>query len=262
VSSSVGIEDVVPARRGLRTGPRVAVLGSLNIPGQNDHVASLITRFTRTVLQEIEDAGGDWSLVDTSAALPSSASVLDADAVLLLGGGDVDSECYGVAGPAPHEWGVDVDADTFCLEVIRDAVVDDVPVLGICRGAQLLNVAFGGTLVPDIEAWSLHHGPYEHGLMIDEHVSVLPGTRLAGILGTTSLTVRSGHHQAVADVASALRLAAVADDGVVEAVEHPDAWAVGVQWHPEDDDGPGDDRRALVAALLVAAAARTQAVTA
>lgn len=90
--------------------------------------------------------------------------------------------------------------------------------------------------------------------MIDERVNVVPATRLAEILETSSLTVRSGHHQAVAEVAPELRLAAFADDGVVEGVEHPVAWAVGVQWHPEDDDGHGDDRRALIAALLSQAA--------
>jgi len=254
MTSTVSRDDVVPVRRGARTGPRVAVLGSLNIPGQNEHVAELVRRFTRTVLQEIEDAGGDWTLVDTSAPLPVVDHVLAAEAVVILGGGDVDSECYGVAGPAPHEWGVDADADEFCIDVIRRAVATEVPVLGICRGAQLLNVAFGGTLVPDIAVWALHHGPHDTGLMIDERVNVVPATRLAEILETSSLTVRSGHHQAVAEVAPELRLAAFADDGVVEAVEHPVAWAVGVQWHPEDDDGHGDDRRALIAALLSQAA--------
>ena len=87
-------------------------------------------------------------------------------------------------------------------------------------------------------------------------MSVDPGTRLEAVLGRREWTVRSGHHQAVADVAPALRRAAVADDGVVEAVEHPDAWALGVQWHPEDDDGPALPRELLWSALATAAATR------
>ena len=174
----------------------------------------------------------------------------------MLGGGDVDSELYGVPGPVPNEYGVDADADVFSMDVIRSAVEADLPVLAVCRGSQLLNLAFGGSLVPDLDPWHLHKGDHASGLFIDEHVTVQDGTRLAAILGKREWIVRSGHHQAVADVAPGLRLAAVADDGVVEGVEHPTAWAVGVQWHPEDDDGHGHDRVLLWTALRQAALAR------
>ena len=255
----ISLDDVQPARPGTRTGPRVAVLGSLNIPGQSDHVAELVIAFTSTVLQQIEDLDGDWTFIDTSAD-PSAprvtvSEVLTADAVVLLGGGDVDSELYGVPGPAPHEYGVDRAADDFCIDVIRGAVDAGIPVLGICRGSQLLNVAFGGSLVPDIVNAGLHHGVSDD-LMIDEAISVVEGTRLHAVLGCDRVVVRSGHHQAVDQVAPALRLAALAEDGVVEGVEHPEAWAVGVQWHPEDDDGPGDHRHSLFFALLAEAQQR------
>ena len=92
--------------------------------------------------------------------------------------------------------------------------------------------------------------------MIDEAISVVEGTRLHAVLGCDRVVVRSGHHQAVDQVAPALRLAALAEDGVVEGVEHPEAWAVGVQWHPEDDDGPGDHRHSLFFALLAEAQQR------
>ena len=101
-------------------------------------------------------------------------------------------------------------------------------------------------MIPDLESWELHQGDYVTGpLFIDEHINVMPGTRLREILGCDDLVVRSGHHQAVAQVADELRTAALADDGLVEGVEHPSAWAIGVQWHPEDDDGHGKDRQAL-----------------
>jgi putative glutamine amidotransferase len=252
----VRIDDVVPADAGDRDGPSVAVLVSLNFPDMNAHVAELVTRFTKVALEECARSGYDWRLVDTSADLPSVEAAVAADAVLILGGGDVDSELYGMPGPVANEYGVDPAADAFTIEAIRTAVERDVPVLAICRGSQLLNLAFGGTLVPDLEPWHLHRGDYASGLFIDERVTVEPGTRLAGILGDREWIVRSGHHQAVGQVAPALRTAAVADDGVVEAVEHPAAWAVGVQWHPEDDDGHGRDRALLWAALREAAQQR------
>jgi putative glutamine amidotransferase len=232
------------------------VLVSLNFPDLNDHVADLVRRFTRVALEELADLGVDWRLVDTSAPLPPLAAVLDTDALLLLGGGDVDSELYGVSGPVPNEYGVDPAADLFSMEAIRAGIAADVPVLAVCRGSQLLNLAHGGTLVPDLDPWHLHKGDYASGLFIDEHVTLDEGTRLASILGRREWTVRSGHHQAVAQIAPGLRRAAVADDGVVEAVEHPTSWAIGVQWHPEDDDGHGHDRVLLWTALRDAALAR------
>lgn len=250
----VTLADVLPADPGPRTGPRLAVVVSLNFPDMTEVTAELVRRFTRTALTEAADLGFDWTLTDTSLDLPAPAAVLDTDAVLVLGGGDVDSELYGVAGPARHEYGVDPQADMFTMDVIRGAVDRGVPLLSICRGSQLLNLAYGGTLIPDLESWELHRGDYVTGpLFIDEHINVMPGTRLREILGCDDLVVRSGHHQAVARVADELRTAALADDGLVEGVEHPSAWAIGVQWHPEDDDGHGKDRQALFRALLEAA---------
>jgi len=261
VTAHVDVDDVLPADAGPRTGPRVAVLASLNFPDLTEPVAELVRRFTSTALAALADRGADWSLLDTSALGSHDPATLDTDAVLLLGGGDVDSEIYGVAGPAPHEYGVDRTADQFCIDAIRSAVESDVPVLGFCRGSQLLNVAFGGTLIPHIEGEGVHHGPHGDELFVDEPVTVEVGSRLHDILGRTAITVRNGHHQAVADVAPVLRRAAVAQDGVVEAVEHVEAWAIGVQWHPEDDLGSPHDLEALIDALLARAGRRRPAST-
>jgi putative glutamine amidotransferase len=246
------MDEVVPTGPRSDTGPAIAVLVSLNFPDMTEPVAALVRRFTSTALGTLDDLGCVWTVVDTSAALPSVADALRADGILVLGGGDVDSEIYGVPGPVPHEYGVDSVADHFTMDVIRGAVEAATPVLAICRGSQLLNLAYGGSLVPDLEDWTLHRGDYTGGLFIDEQITVLPGTRLHEILGHRRFTVRSGHHQAVDRVAPALRLAAIADDGVVEAVEHPSTWAVGVQWHPEDSDGTGADRHTLFSAFVVA----------
>jgi putative glutamine amidotransferase len=249
----VSLDEVLPTDPGPRTGPRVAVLVSLNFPDLTPPVADLVRRFTGRALEVLAERGADWTLVDTTDDLPGVGDVLDTDALLLLGGGDVDSEVYGVEGPVPHEYGVDREADEFCMEAIRGAVDDGTPVLGICRGHQLVNVAFGGTLLPDIPEDGLHHGPHGDDLFVDERVALDEGSRLRAILGTDVVVVRNGHHQAVADVAPALRRAAVAADGVVEAVEHPQAWVVGVQWHPEDTLGDPEGLDQLVDALLEAA---------
>ena len=252
----VHAHEVEPADGGARTGPRVNVLVSLNFPDMNDHVGDLVRCFTARAVAELAALDVDWRLLDKGTSLPGLEDALDADAVLVLGGGDVDSELYGVPGPVPHEYGVDVEADLFTRDAILGAIERHMPVLALCRGSQLLNLAFGGTLVPDLDPAHLHKGHYDDGLMVDEHVTVDEGTRLLEILSRREWTVRSGHHQAVAEVAPALRRAAVADDGVVEAIEHPTAWAIGVQWHPEDDDGHGHDRVLLWTALRDAALSR------
>jgi putative glutamine amidotransferase len=259
VSPSVVLrEEVEPAEAGRRDGPRVAVLVSLAVPGADDHVADLMRSLTRTALEQLAALDADWHLVDTSGSLPSVAEALDVDGVLVLGGGDVDSELYGVPGPVPGEYGVDPDVDRWSLEAVRAAVDADVPLLAVCRGVRLLNVAFGGTLVPDLGEGTPHKGP-SGALFVDEVVEVEPGTRLAGILGPGPRTVRAGHHQAVDVVAPVLRRAAIAPDGVVEAVEHPGSWAVGVQWHPEEDAADPADRALLWRALVDAATSRAAA---
>lgn len=247
-------KDVVPRDEGRRTGPVINVLVSLNFPDMTPHTADFMHRSIRSALTGLAERDADWRLVDTSSELPDPRQCLGAG-VLVLGGGDVDSELYGVPGPAPHEFGVDERADRFTMEVLLEALERDIPVLAVCRGAQLLNVALGGTLVPHLEdPEHLHLGGRSDGLIVDEQITLQSGTKLKRLLGQPKWTVRSAHHQAVADVAPPLRRAATAADGVVEAVEHRDKWAIGIQWHPEDEDGHGHDLAMLWDALLDVAA--------
>lgn len=221
-------------------GPRVAVVVSLNFPGLTVPVADLVRRFTRTALTTLRELGAGYELLDTSdaSALDDPAAVADCDGLLLLGGGDVDGRLYGHGGALPNAYGVDRAADAYALAAIRAAVAAGRPVFGICRGSQLINVAHGGTLVPDIEDHRLHHGAPGEPMFLDEKVTVVDGTRLAHLVGATRVTVRSGHHQAVDRVGDGLVVAARADDGITEGIEHRQRWVVGVQWHPEDPDGP------------------------
>lgn len=232
--------------------PHVAVLVSLNFPDLTGSVAALHRRFTRVALSTLGELDASHHLVDTTD--PSTVeTAVEADGLLVLGGGDIAGSHYGGPdGPVPGSYGVDAKADRVSMEMIRAYIDAGRPVLGICRGSQLINVAYGGTIIGDITDYALHHGaPGEH-LFIDEKIVVASDTRLATILGGGPLVVRSGHHQAVERVADTLVVAASALDGIIEAVEHPSKWIVGVQFHPEDDDGPLDGLHKLFASFLLA----------
>ena len=162
---------------------------------------------------------------------------LDAlDALILPGGGDIDPAHY---GGARHEanYGISAERDGFELALARAALARrDLPVLAICRGLQLLNVALGGDLVSHIPDHFGEKTVHRHPELrpVPHMVQIEPGSRLAGILGETELEVQSVHHQAVGRLGGGLRPVAWSPDGVIEAVEsdrHP--FMIGVQWHPE-----------------------------
>ena len=161
--------------------------------------------------------------------------VLDGlDGLVLTGGKDVDPARYGQPRhPANDEPRADRDAWEFAL--LSGALRRDMPVLGICRGAQVLNIAFGGSLhqhLPDVLGNSGHQPG--NAVFARSEVRVLPGSRLVGLIGPTS-TVECYHHQAVAEVGAGLAVVAHSSDGVIEAVEKPgEAFVLGVQWHPEE----------------------------
>jgi putative glutamine amidotransferase len=186
-------------------------------------------------------AGGVEGIVlPTPADEADIGQLLDRyDGLLLLGGGDLHPTTYGQE-PDTKIYGVDDARDDYELALTRAAVDRGMPVLAICRGHQVLNVALGGTLEQHISdrAGSVGHGlpGVEDGEQIHD-VSITDGTRLAAAMGTTSATVSSHHHQAVDQVGDGLRVVARSADDVVEGIELTDAdgpWVLGVQWHPED----------------------------
>ena len=240
----------------------IAVVGQLNLPDQTAETNELLMRFTAVALQTLHEAGARLRFVDvTDDAEPDYAAIADADAIVVLGGGDVEGARYGHHGEVPNEYGVDPRSDERQLRVIGEAIDRDAALLAICRGSQLLNVACGGTLVPDLDPSDLHRGAPGAPMFHDEEVLLEPGTRVAEVYpGRDRLVVRSGHHQAVARVGEGLRVIARAHDGVVEGTERVDrGWIVGVQWHPEDSDGPADDRRAIFRAIVEEARRRRAA---
>ena len=195
-------------------------------------------------VQSIEAAGGRALLVP-----PSEEGVdetLDAlDGVLFSGGADLEPSEYGHE-PHPETTGTRPERDRGELALLRAALERDMPVLAVCRGSQVLNVARGGDLVqhlPDVVGHEQHkHTP---GVFADHEVEVKEGTRLESLLGTRA-PVKSHHHQGFGKVGDGLVESAWAEDGTLEALEDPSKrFAVGVLWHPEE----GEDA-ALFGALV------------
>lgn len=164
--------------------------------------------------------------------------------LLFPGGGDLDPSTYSVTTPAPLT-GVDPERDRTELTLARWALQDGKPVLGICRGQQVLNVAAGGTLIPDIPSLRPdtlpHSDPNRAPEALAHSVTVEPDSYLAKVGTPPSLEVNSSHHQAVDRVASGWVVSAVAPDGIIEAIEAPGhPFALAVQWHPERLGGRPD----------------------
>lgn len=189
-------------------------------------------------VRAVERAGGRPVLVPPSEnGIEETLDVLDA--VIFSGGSDLDPATYGQE-PHPATKGVVEDRDRAELALLEAALARDMPVLAVCRGSQVLNVALGGDLVqhlPEVVGHDDHkHTPGEYS---DHDVELEPETRLAALLGDHA-PVKSHHHQGFGRVGSGLREAARADDGTVEALEDPSRrFALGVLWHPE----AGEDLR-------------------
>jgi gamma-glutamyl-gamma-aminobutyrate hydrolase PuuD len=203
-------------------------------------------------VRAVEEAGGRALLVPPSE--DGVEETLDAvDGLIFSGGSDLDPGLYGQEAHSETD-GVVAERDRAELALLQAALARDMPVLAICRGSQVLNVARGGDLVqhlPDVIGDETHkHTP---GAWADHDVEIEQGTRLGRLLGGDRAPVKSHHHQGFGRIGEGLRVSAHADDGTIEALEDPDArFAVGVLWHPE----AGEDRKLFEGLVREAAAYR------
>ena len=210
----------------------------------------------RPYVTTLRGAGADVALLP-AGPLPSEESLRRFDGFLLPGGSDVHPRRYGEK-PRPELGGVDEELDQLELSLGLWAAERGRPVLGICRGHQVVNVALGGTLYQDIEADGA--SPHQHAVPVelgrdhlDHWIDVEPDSRLRQVVGAASLQVNSAHHQAVKRVAAGLRVSARSrDDRIVEALESIDGRILTVQCHPEELTAAWS--RALFRAFVQAAA--------
>lgn len=212
------------------------------------------------IVAGVERAGGLPVLIPLGLEQHSLRSLLaQLDGLLLSGGGDIDPALYG-ALKTEQVSGIDALRDQTELTLCKEALDTATPLFGICRGSQLMNVALGGTLYQDISENpaadrhtfypDLPHDLRAHAVQLSE------GSLIASILKQPQIMVNSLHHQACRDVASQLRVAASAPDGMVEALEMPEhPFALAVQWHPEAMPDAAE-AQALFDAFVQACAAR------
>lgn len=226
------------------------------VPGWTSGAYAVQDSYVHAVVR----AGGRPLLLPFPA--PHAADLSRVDGVLLVGGPDMDPAGWG-AERHPRTYGVDPARDEQEIALFRAATAAGVPLLAVCRGLQVVNVAKGGSLhqhlpdLPHIRA----HGDTTAGLGPDTHpVDVIRGTRLEHVVGhTTVATCASEHHQGVDRLGDGLVVSARAADGVIEGLESdsPDGpWMVAVQWHPERTEADDPAQRALFDGLVEAARAR------
>jgi putative glutamine amidotransferase len=213
-------------------------------------------------LRAVEQAGGIPVLLPPQLSAAARETLWRRlDGLVLTGGGDIEPTRFGQTAH-PRTTLVSVERDALELDLVDRALRDDVPLFGICRGLQVLNVALGGSLhqhVPDVAGERVQHSQAEKRHVATHPVKLLTeGTRLGRILGAPELAVNSFHHQALKTLGRGLREVAWAPDQVIEAVEHEDQqrFVVAVQWHPEDLVEHDAAARALFTAVVEAARAR------
>lgn len=203
----------------------------------------------RNYLDAVHRAGGLALIIPPVAEIAPAAALDRVDALLLIGGADIDPAAYG-AEPHPETLGTKPERDAAEIALTREAWDRDLPMLGICRGMQLMNVAAGGTLAQHLEDEVGHpdhrrvKGTFDQA---DHDVVLSPGSLAARAAGEERHATKSHHHQGVAELGAGLEVTgrAVMDD-LPEAIEAPaKTWALGVQWHPE-----ADEASELIAALV------------
>ena len=200
-----------------------------------------VTSLGRTYQDAIVRAGGQPVAIppmrETLADLTQTLARFDG--LCLPGGPDVDPRRYGATEVDPTVYGVNPHHDDLEIALVHTALSLGMPILAICRGMQVLNVAMGGTLIQHLDELTDDHRFQRHSTLL------VDGCKTAIAMGTTTPVGHSVHHQALDRVADGLVVTGRAPDGTIDAVEAPDGWVVAVQWHPEDDAATNVEQQLL-----------------
>ncbi|KJC65543.1 putative glutamine amidotransferase [Agreia bicolorata] len=238
-----------------RTEKRLSVVEVTRYRPRDVEYHAYVEVLNSRAVRAAQDAG--WVVNRVAAADVGTASLLaltDAsDAIMLMGGEDISPRFYDGAADYPFESQHFETADEGQISLVHRAIRRGTPLLGICRGLQVINVALGGSIVQDLGTQTIHKnlGAPIRDIMAAHTVALDSSSRLSTDLGVSEILVQSAHHQAVAHLGDGLVTVGVAPDGVVEAVEHIEAPITGVQFHPEDPGAPSGQLAALVARLSV-----------
>lgn len=205
--------------------------------GITSNIDSTAHTLQNTYIQAVISGGGIPFVIPTGVENDAQQISALLDGLVISGGGDINPVLFNEE-PIPQLGNVTPERDSSELELVRYMLALDKPILGICRGHQLLNVAFGGTLYQDIISQSdsplLQHDQKAKREHPSHAVHIAQGTILSSIAASEKIMVNSFHHQALKDVLAPLVISGKASDGIVEAVESTDHhFVVGVQWHPE-----------------------------
>jgi putative glutamine amidotransferase len=197
-----------------------------------------VSRLTENYASWLKQIQKDIELVDFCDQEPDEGArqVKSCSGLLLTGGGDIDPMYYNRADYTDFCRNIDTKRDELELKLAAIAIKLGLPVFAICRGIQILNVAFGGTLVPDIPAFRSKDVIHQDQEDVSHPVTVVYNSQLYRITGVSGEVVNSSHHQAIDRLASGFLTSAVSKDGVTEAIEYvggPRTFCMGVQWHPE-----------------------------
>lgn len=216
------------------TVPRIAMPARLSDPDGADARVGLANSIFDDVAELVRSE-------DLDVVVVRSVDLDGFDGLVLPGGGDIDPAHYGGDRSAPC-YDVNAAQDALDLGILNEAIERGLPVLGVCRGLQVLNVALGGTLIEDLPASDVAHrtaGTGQGAPVWSWHeVAIAERSRLRAELGSETIPVASGHHQAIGTLGDGLTVTAIASDGVIEAVEHVSAPIIAVQWHPEAEGTP------------------------
>lgn len=234
--------------------PVIGILTNVLIVEEGPYIGGERIYVNRDYIKNVLKSGGIpllLPIIDDIEIIQKQIEGLDG--LILSGGQDVNPKLYGQA-PSPFLGAVRDDRDFFEIHALQAAFARRIPILGVCRGMQLLNVAFGGTLHQDIpQELGFDHQQKHHRHDPCHKVEIYSDTLLHKILENSHIDTNSFHHQSVKDLASCFRINARSEDGVIEGIEHKEGFVLGVQWHPEMMVEKHHDMQKLFSALVAAA---------